>query len=641
MKNESHILKASKNNIKNYVNSLDLSDDIKKRILDSNFFCNTPSFYFYYPFLFVPKNTIDNNLKLISISGFLFYQSSIVLDDIVDDKDYSKLSLLFILQEEAIKILATLFDLESNFWSIWNKRRGQFLSSIEIENLFRVNQNLLSLNDFENLSIFKAAFANANIDALFTLNYIKTNKKYFKILKSHEYFSISLQINDDILDFVDDFKSGQYNIAVSRSKSLINNNSLKSAKREFYLSGIASKLFLEAISYLNKALDEISGFKLIYWENEIKGLKKKFENSILEISYFNYFHVTKSKCSSALLINNSYKSALEKGINFLKIKQNLDGSWMEFITEAGISDVWSTAFITYFLSEDLKFKSRFKENISRSIKFLKKNKSDLIWGYNKNWIDDLDSTNMVFLSFHFNNEKIKEFEFNEWLDYYIDGNGFSTYNNPELLLKSLDDNSISSVSAWISSHQCVSAVSFYFLIISDLNESKLKELELIFIELVKSNKVVSFWWTSVIYTYYFLFKSFQLLNNQDMLNFIQNEIIIILNTKDFFEDLYGKNVFYTSLVLEILLFDIVKNRIEIEQLKNYLLSQQYEDGSFRNSTSLFIPDPEFLNLSNEFFNSSTLGTSVCSIEFSRLFSTVVAIKSLNEYGKRVKSTKII
>ncbi|MCI4642631.1 MAG: hypothetical protein MRY51_07220 [Flavobacteriaceae bacterium] len=635
------ILNTSKIFIIDYVNNLSLSENIKKRILDSDFFSRTPSIYFYYPFLFVDKNIEDEKLSLLNVAGFLFYQSSIVLDDMIDDKDYLNLSFLMIIQEESIKILGKLFDLKSNFWIDWNIRRRQFQSSIKMEKLFSHNQNLISLKEFERLSIFKVAFAKANIDALFELNYIESEPKYLKILKSHEYFSISLQINDDILDFIDDYKSGQFNIAVLRSTNIFQDDCLNSVKRDFYLKGLASQLFSEAIQYLEMALIEISGFNLSNWENEIKLLKNKFENSILEISYYNYFHNSKSNCSLVLLKDNCVRSSIKKGIKFLKKKQNINGSWMEFITEAGISDVWATGFITYFLSEEPELKSKFKRYIDHSVKFLVNNKSEKIWGFNKNWIDDLDSTNMVFLSQYFNNKTINQIQFKEWLNYYINGKGFSTYNNSKKLLLSLNDSNIRTAKEWVKSHQCVTAVSFYFLIVSGLDNEKSSELESIFIDLIKSDNVNSYWWTSSIYTYYFLHKSFQLLGNIYVVKLIQQKTKTFLNAKGYYEDLYGENVFYSSLVLEIFLHDFDKYKLEINALKDYLLSQQYTDGSFRNSTTLFIPNPEGYTNTKRIYKSSTLGTSVCSIEFSRLFSSIAAIKSLSNYEKRIGCTKII
>ena len=63
--------------------------EIIDEILDENFINLNPRYYLYYPYLFNNYFKIYNEkiLNLISISGFLYYKSIILIDNIFDNKN--------------------------------------------------------------------------------------------------------------------------------------------------------------------------------------------------------------------------------------------------------------------------------------------------------------------------------------------------------------------------------------------------------------------------------------------------------------------------------------------------------------------------------------------------------------------------
>src|SRR6187549_325228 len=91
----------------------------------------SPKYYRYYPRLFASyfSEIERSNVEKLCNAGYLYYQFILLIDRIIDDKDLSKIPTSIILQEEAIKILATLFSEESDFWKLWNARRQEYFKS--------------------------------------------------------------------------------------------------------------------------------------------------------------------------------------------------------------------------------------------------------------------------------------------------------------------------------------------------------------------------------------------------------------------------------------------------------------------------------------------------------------------------------
>lgn len=110
------------------------------------------------------------------------------------------------------------------------------------------------------------------------------------------------------------------------------------------------------------------------------------------------------------------KDSISDAIYYLKKKQNKDGSWCEYVNQGGVSDVWSTAFICSILSDNSCLKVIFNDNIYNAIEFLRVNKIGELWGYNKTWIEDADSSNFVLMSLFLNGGKIDSSTLNCWLE---------------------------------------------------------------------------------------------------------------------------------------------------------------------------------------------------------------------------------
>lgn len=124
-----------------YVQGLPIPDTFKAIILDSNFINSNPTYYQNYPSLFSNAFLITKEqLDLLDISGYLYYQATIFTDSLIDEKDISKFPVISICQEESIKILTSIYGLNNEFWTLWNKRRNEYIEAIGFEKALRAKE---------------------------------------------------------------------------------------------------------------------------------------------------------------------------------------------------------------------------------------------------------------------------------------------------------------------------------------------------------------------------------------------------------------------------------------------------------------------------------------------------------------------
>ncbi|MDG2432944.1 hypothetical protein [Flavobacterium sp.] len=371
-----------------------------KKIIESN-----PSFYQKYASLFAKTHKIlEKDLSLLDIAGFLYYKATLLTDNLIDEKDFSKFAQITICQEESIKILTSIFSLENNFWSLWNKRRDEYFEAIYLEKQFS-KKDIVSLKEYETLADKKSAFGKVAIDALHSIDN-RNNAVYQKLLLSHKYFSIAFQLNDDIQDFKNDLIKGQFNwAAYLLKKEIKSNDDPNILEKQLYIKGIAKVIYKKCINYCNKSLKIVENVNVPEWKNVINETKKSFQIAIIEIE--NYIETLTSDIilSKKTYIENNLKNGITTAIKFVKSKQNKYGSWRDYLNQGGISDIWTTSFILSKISENTKLKSIFQIEISKALIFIKKNKTNSLWGYNTTWIEDADSTNLVLLSLFFNSEE--------------------------------------------------------------------------------------------------------------------------------------------------------------------------------------------------------------------------------------------
>ncbi|NQX82312.1 MAG: hypothetical protein HRT66_10010 [Flavobacteriaceae bacterium] len=625
-----------------YFENSNYTSDIIDEILDKEFISSNPSYYLYYPYLFNEYFDIHDKktLDLISISGFLYYKSVILIDDIFDNKDsknnFNKFFIANICQEETVKIISSFFKIDSSFWDTWNIRKFEYAKAYKMD---KTMKNIKSYDEFEKLADYKSAFGKIGIDCLFHLSTNKDKAVYNDVLNSHKLFYTSFQITDDIADYMEDVENDQFNISKHELIKVlgdenIDNYSIKEQNKLMYFKGIASELYSKAIAYTDKAISimNLGNYsKETLWKNELYSLHNTCISNFLNITGFVETYKVKNKLSNKIQVNNNLKDSIDRSIKYIIDSQDKQGSWNDIFNEAGVSNVWATSYIGYLLSES---------NVNISNKLLKKasnyliqNKnSDALWGYNNMWIDDADSSSFALLNIK--SDVNINIYFNNWLKFQKKDGGFSTYKDENILLSSLNSSKIKNVKGWTQSHFCVSSVSYLVFVELELtNSDSFKFLRSYLISKLKSySNIISYWWAGEIYAIHYILLG--AVKNKDTELVSICEIIVNKLVKKNEVNYFFKGLMLHTLCLTDNLF--IKHNSKVIEIAEQIINKQYTDGSWEEGFSLKIPHPSVIDVNNKdiAWTKDSKGTNIMVSDYNRLFTTASCLTALKKYEER-------
>ncbi|WP_340063785.1 hypothetical protein [Ascidiimonas aurantiaca] len=634
--------------LREYLSRRSFPSHIQNEILDEGFIEANPKYYLYYPYLFSDFFDIKDEAVLIklSVAGFLYYKATIFFDEIFDKSyqkgAFQKFVVGNICQEETVKILSSIFPLDSKFWFLWNMRKSEFAKAFQMGN---VAPTISSMAEYEKLADYKCAFGKIALDALFSYSGFKNEKIYTALLESHKSFYVAFQILDDIADFEEDLEENQFNIACfkleehfSAKRTLLNNYSAKERKKMLFLDGLAQELYYMALDYLKKAkqtsLIESDQEKGHFWHSEIQKLHNTSVIHNLNIKgYINHFQKITQEASGKTTKNSG--DALERAISYLVKEQENNGSWIDYFNDAGVSDVWTTGYLGSFLSS-LEASEVMSKSLKKAYAFMHKSKweSTHCWGYNTSWIPDADSTSFGILFSWRQTKKISSETLAGWKRYQNPDGGFSTYNDASSLKASLNIDKIINVEGWMQSHFCVSAVAYYVFCNLGIRDNQFELLEKYVIrELHVADHHHAYWWNDFFYVISFLLKGAVLTKNQIIINLCQD--YIDQNKENLIE---MENAFYCGLLLDALVVEktlFQKNKELAVTLAALIEKRQNPNGSWHGNLSLRMPHPEILNPGTSSIDwiPDTKGTNILVKDFNGFFTTVVCLSSLYHFRK--------
>lgn len=435
--------------LKKYLEKQGHSKQIVNSICDLSFINDNPSYYVYYPYLFssIFEFYDDNKLKKLSTAGFLYYKSIIYIDDIFDNKEskdaFYKFTISNICQEETIKLLSSLFQIDSDFWKIWNKRKSEYFKAYHLD---KVSHNIKNFSDYEKLADYKSSFGKIAIDSLHLLTDKKQANKYHKILKSHKFYYVAFQILDDISDYEEDATNGQFNISrfqLAKAVKNIDEYSINDQKKLLYIKNVANSLYYKSLFYLDKSFELSKSLNAIKWKNELQMFYNTVIIQQLNVNGFIKYSRIINNESFEEKQKNTIENAINSAQNYIINKQDASGQWEDFFNSAGLSNVWSTSFIVYFLSKN----DNLKKELQKSKEFILSNMyyNKFLWGYNSHWIPDADSTSFGILALNSLGHSFGDIDLEEWYLYQNNDGGFSTYKNKKELLVALNDGKINNV----------------------------------------------------------------------------------------------------------------------------------------------------------------------------------------------------
>jgi prenyltransferase beta subunit len=291
----------------------------------------SPEYYAYYPRLFYKYfDDIDvETVNELSEAGYCYYQSVLLMDSIIDNKNFSNIPLISVLQEETIKTLTSIFGKKSRFWEYWNLRKQEYMQAIQIEKKLQAFDNV-EWKIYEDLADKKSTFGKIAIDSLYQLSNKKEENIYKLLLTSHYYFSIGFQLYDDVKDFAEDFENKQFNWAIYELQKTLDSNQLPSDVRTLnkylYINGIATNILKKSTDAFQEAMDVLAPLNIdSEWLEVIKEMKNTISGYLdITVGYIKTLEtkikISKSQSSSSLFFNFSMvdNRTIQKGLEYIK-----------------------------------------------------------------------------------------------------------------------------------------------------------------------------------------------------------------------------------------------------------------------------------------------------------------------------------
>ena len=639
-------LEDRKTNWINYLKQVDVDEEWKQKLCDEKVLGITTQVYLFYPELFWSvfstasgERASAEDLDKLCIAGYLYFGSIILQDKLIDTnciEDHENLLQISWMQEESLRLLHSIFPPWSSFWNLWVKRRNEYFKSVQLQK----NSTSLSLKQYEILADGKAAFGKVAIDCCYSIfKHEVPQISYNKLVNSHTLFSIGNQLLDDIEDLNEDFRHGQINLPLQWAKEQIlerdefaDISDVTVLKKQVYVSGLYEKILNMAQDYLDRALKEIENLKGVErWMGCILYKKKKVAQRKHIFSIYTKELFVKTHYSTTLLRDSkdvSPSDCLERALEFIFKQQDRTGCWTDMVTNAGFSNVWTTGFVLRNVSACPDFVLE-KFN---AVEFLNdKRTSQSLWGYSDNWeLSDGDSTANVLMALLLN-DALHETDVKRWIERFRLDEGLSTYSNANMLKKALPE--FKDFSGWTQSHDCVSALGLNLLslIPGDLAEQEYYALKyILFHHHDHENVWDGYWWTSPWYTTCHILKALIIKDwerEQTNIRKILDRIFQEANANGSFGTRYDtESAFYTALVLDTICTSESVYRIyreEAHTIRQWLMTNQFSDGSFKSSYILRIPAPQ-IQSPGEIKNWSTEANTPVNVvkkDIMRLYTT--------------------
>ncbi|MCJ7467959.1 MAG: terpene cyclase/mutase family protein [Maribacter sp.] len=243
----------------------------------------SPKFYKNYPRLFSNYfDAIDEEILCqLSQAGYLYYHATLLVDGLIDDKEFDQLPLIMHLQEETIKSLTSIYGAKSIFWNFWNNRKKEYFKAVETEKKLSYDR-AIRFTEYADLADQKTAFGKVAIDCIYLLSNQKDDALYHALVKSHYYFSLGFQLYDDVKDYSEDIKKGQFNWAIYEQRKMMNDAPLNSdygvLHKLLFINGIGQKILGKSISCFRRALEILDPYIESEWKGIVLETKEIIEN---------------------------------------------------------------------------------------------------------------------------------------------------------------------------------------------------------------------------------------------------------------------------------------------------------------------------------------------------------------------------
>ncbi|GAA3933720.1 prenyltransferase/squalene oxidase repeat-containing protein [Hymenobacter algoricola] len=582
--------------------------------------------------------------------SYVYFRFLLGLDSLLDSQSTSgvrsaqRLFSSLEMHEQAVRGLGQLFPTIDEFWPAFGQCKQEYAAANLREKHLSALRTDITETQFEEIAAGKSAVCYAMVHALSSLS--GSTAPVAELRRCLQHLHVALQYLDDVEDFRQDWQQGQYTYAHYLVEShlragglAVGELALAARHRHLYTSGVAQLLLQRGHDHYAHSLaiadalglPELGRYlqqqlvKCQSYQQDVDRLLQK--TRIKAGKSFTPLYPELPPASPQVL-----QTAVQKGLQHLRLSRDAQGCWTDFMTSAGQSKLWVTAYAGLQLAE-IKEGQRIAHDAFDASAFLPAS-------YNESIMQDGDSTNFSMgLSRKVWGETTPQ-QLQTWLAFMDADGGWVTYRNGAQLRQRLELPAHVRVDAWLTPKLCVTAAAAYVLA---LYQELTPQYEASCAYLVRHQHAdgswESYWWTSSIYATAFAVLALARRPEHEGACEAARQWLAARQapTGAWHDDTPGAqpSAFFTALALKALLTDPTERyAAATEQGASWLLGHQTSDGSWIPSRILRIPatdvhEPQTV----KHWRASSFGVNVLVDDHNRIFTTSTALNALSVFAK--------
>lgn len=621
----------------NYIGTLSIPNEEKEALLDPQMLSEHHLYLNLINYLAPAFPQLSAaQLETLSLSSYLYFRFLLSFDRLLDSSHFclGELCISFEFYEKAMRGLAALYPDDSPFWEQFSSLKTRYFTSIISEKKGSVQKAKFTTELFQELAIGKSAMSLAAVDSLVSLAGSASRRD--ELIDCISQLHIGLQYMDDIDDFKLDFKEGQWTYPMSLTHIYLKENGIVTQDpillhTYLYVSGIAQKNLGLAIAHFEKSARIASSAGLSSFASFLEKQISSCRSHLHEIDDLFLKTEIKSQKSFSLLKHNTPDTSLMNGLAYLEKNIEDSSEWTDFMTSAGQSTCWTSAYIGMQLAECNNTHPLLQPVLE---KVLSKDSN----AFNEAMIQDGDSSSFL-VGFQQKIGVITDLSQRDWLSFMNADGGWVTYRDPKALRMKLELPSTISVAGWTNSHVCVSAAAAYVLAgIPSLRLDYEKSCLYLITQLENKKHWSSYWWTSDVYATSFAIQALQ--HHPEFKGRCETPALWLANEQETSGYWYNPataepSIFYTALAIKALhAYNAKGFHKSITKGVDWLLKNQMTDGSWQTTRILRIPATNVLDPSTvKRWRKSSFGVNCIVDDHHRLFTTSTVLNTLHQVTK--------
>ena len=636
--------------IKDFIASLQMRPELRQE-LAANHQLQKHAFYLQLAYRLAPAfpPAAPEVLDQLTGNSYLYFRFLLGIDALLDEDNNQHSHLpqhLFsslTLHEQAVRGLAHLFPTGDDFWVAFEECKQEYMTANLHEKQLATQRLSFSVDIFNQIAAGKSAVCYAMAHALASLT--RESRPVAAIGQCLRQLHIGAQYLDDVQDFRQDWEGGQFTLAHFLVEEYLRARGIapaslpaKQVHQYFYTSGIAQHLLQQGQAHYGRSLAgarELGLTELAEFLHEEAGRCRSYQQ---EIDWLLQKTAVKARKSVRLLhaqppalSASALQQAIRQANQHLRGCRDAQGRWTDFMTSAGPSTSWATAYAGLQLAETVEGFALAHEAFDGSF--------SLPASYNESIAQDGDS-----LSFAMGLRRKVWGEPNvhqvqAWLAYMNADGGWATYRHADQLRHRLALPEQVSVAAWLSPQPCVTAAAAYVL---RLHPELAAQYRTSCAYLARQQQPAgywsSYWWSSPVYATAFAVLALAALPEYAAsCQTARNWLVEQQQPEGAWHadpPASGPSAFFTALALQALLTHPLTSEVSaIAQGVAWLLGQQTTDGSWLTTRILRIPATDVLDPATvQHWRGSSFGVNVLVDDHNRVFTTSTVLHALSAYG---------